>query len=355
VQHRDVVVGLRVITVTYAEAHFENAGFSLAIGGVSGRRLALDHSVEGFFTAVQGVEAEGWTCQDSAGIWEFWILCLFFVPGFGSSAKVAELRARIQIRSKQIRCREQLWIVWILEQSPQSLAEQDVPLPSLPETYTQQLTIYRPCAVEGVTGSSMDMCDSLFGGVVPGTAKLPRSHQLATMSKTARIRAQLSVDVPINGTLFLGFDLEVMKSASYELQISSLPNHPGQNKVNIFDRRTSEDIYFQILSGAPSEGRFFCNTSGSEETPQKKAVLGEQSGVSRAMHFELLDMVEESGKIFRHFRMMPEESFLEWMGAKAAADRPTDAYYEYWDDAETMAPYRLLNPDGSQRRPLGAS
>jgi hypothetical protein len=193
----------------------------------------------------------------------------------------------------------------------------------------------------------MDMCDSLFGGVVPGTAKLPRAHQLATMSKTERIRAKLSVDVPIDSTLFLGFDLEVMKSASYELQISSLPNHPGQSKVNVFDRRTSEDIYFQILSGSPSEGRFYCNTSGTEETPQKKAASGEQNGVSRAMHFELLDMVEESGKIYRHFRMMPEESFLEWMGAKAAADRPSDAYYEYWDDAETMVPYRLLNPDGS--------
>jgi hypothetical protein len=153
----------------------------------------LDHSVEGFFTAVQGVDAEGWTCQD-------------------------------------------------------------VPLPSLPEAYTQQLTIYRPCAVAGTTGTSMDMCDSMYGGVMPGTAKLPRADQLATMSKTERIRARLSVDVPIDNTLFLGFDLEVMKSPTYELQVSTLPNHPGQKKVNIFDRTTLGDIYFQILAGMPEEG-----------------------------------------------------------------------------------------------------
>ena len=86
------------------EAHFKNAGFSLAVGGVSGRRLAGAASVDGFFSAVQGVEGEGWTCTD-------------------------------------------------------------VPLPKMPTTSTQDLTVYRPCAVSGVTGTTMDMCDSMFGGV----------------------------------------------------------------------------------------------------------------------------------------------------------------------------------------------
>ncbi len=50
---------------------------------------------------------------------------------------------------------------------------------------------------------------------------------------------------------------------------------------------------------------------------------------------------------YRHFRMMPEEAFLDWMGAEATSDRPTDAYYECWDEVETVTPHRLLNLDGS--------
>ena len=85
------------------EAAFLNAGFTLLTGGVSGRRLADEHGIDGFFSAVQGVLAAGWTCKD-------------------------------------------------------------VSLPSLPPTFSQRLTVYVPCAVEGATGSSMDMCDSLHGG-----------------------------------------------------------------------------------------------------------------------------------------------------------------------------------------------
>jgi len=38
------------------EAAFLNAGFSLAVGGISGRRLTSGNNVQGFFTAVQGIE-----------------------------------------------------------------------------------------------------------------------------------------------------------------------------------------------------------------------------------------------------------------------------------------------------------
>eukprot|EP00932_Pfiesteria_piscicida_P011234 SRR837773.22353.p2 GENE.SRR837773.22353~~SRR837773.22353.p2 ORF type:complete len:334 (-),score=142.63 SRR837773.22353:852-1760(-) len=246
----------------------------------------MDHTVEGFFTAVQGVADAGWTCED-------------------------------------------------------------VPLPVLPETYAQHITVFKPCAVAGVTGQSLDPCDSKFGGVLVGAAPLARSDQLATMSKTARIRSKLSVDVPIESTLFVSFDVEVLKSESYELQVTTMPNHPGQQKVNLLDRRTAEDIYFQVLAALPGEGRFYCNSSGSEATPQKRQLEGEKAGVSRQMHFELLDMTEEDGRILRHFRMMPAEDFLDWMGAKPASERPSDAYYEYYDVAEDLTPYRLVNPDGS--------
>ena len=51
--------------------------------------------------------------------------------------------------------------------------------------------------------------------------------------------------------------------------------------------------------------------------------------------------------MYRHFRMMLDEAFLTLMSAQSASDRPTEAYFEYWDNAETLAPYRLVNQDGS--------
>jgi len=269
------------------EAAFLNAGFTLLTGGVSGRRLADEHGIDGFFSAVQGVLAAGWTCKD-------------------------------------------------------------VPLPSLPPTFSQRLTVYVPCAVEGATGSSMDMCDSLHGGVVPGTGKLSRQHQLATMSKTARIRAQLSVDVPINATLFVKMEIDTVKSPSYELQVTRYGNHPGQQKVNFFDRRAAKDVQFQLIESYHGDGRFYCNSSGTGElSTQMREMQAEKSGVDRKMHFEFLDIVEEEGLFLRHFRMMPSNAFLKWMGAKLANERPKDAYYEYWDVAADLTPFRLLNPDGS--------
>ena len=96
-----------------------------------------------------------------------------------------------------------------------------------------------------------------------------------------------------------------------------------------------------------SEGRFYCNSTGAnEETPQKSDLEAGKAGVDRQVHFEFLDMVEEGGVMYRHFRMMTSEAFLEWMGGHAKADRPKDAYYEYWDVAEDLTPYRLLLPDG---------
>jgi hypothetical protein len=274
------------------EAHFKNAGFSLAVGGVSGRRLAGSNDVAGFFAAVQDVVGPTWTCGD-------------------------------------------------------------VPLPSVPETSKQEFTVYRACGVDGTSGSKLDMCDSQFGGVMPGTAHLPRQHQLATMSKTERVKATLSVKVPIEKTLFMASHFEVIKSPSYELQVTTMGNHPGQVKVFIFDRRNTVDRNFQLILNKLSEGRFYCGSSldggegsdkGNTQTKQKQA---EQSGIDMKLHFELIDMVEEEGEIYRHFRMMPSRDFMDWMGAKPEADMPKDAYYEYWDRAEDLSPYRLLHPDGS--------
>jgi len=269
------------------EEAFLHAGFSLAIGGVSGRRLTSQHNVEGFFTAVQGMEdSDSWNCQD-------------------------------------------------------------VPLPTLPEYFTQTLTIYAACAVAGTAGDVLEPCDSRYGGVVPGVHALPEVHQHAIMAKTARIKATLGVDVSVEDTLFVKSEVEVLRAPSYQIQQTRMPNHPGQIKVSVYDRVQEELVEFQLLADLVSDGRFYCNFSAGEMTPQKAEQEAPKSGVKTEWHMEFLDLVEEGGMVYRHFRMMPDESFLTWMGAKSPSERPTDAYWEYWDNAETLAPYRLVSQDGS--------
>merc|ERR1719424_2022208 len=269
------------------EAAFLNAGFSLAVGGISGRRLTSDNNVQGFFTAVQGIEDSGsWDCTD-------------------------------------------------------------VPLPTFPATLTQTLELYTACAVSGTTGNQLDACDSRYGGVVPGVHILPEKHQLATMVKTARIQASLSVDVPLEETLFVKSELEVLKTPSYQIQQTRMANHPGQVKVLVYDRNLRESVQFQMLTDSMSDGRFYCNSSAGDMTPQRSEQEAVDNGVDTEWHFEFLDLVDEDGVMLRHFRMVADEAFLIWMGAKPASERPTDAYYEYWDVADTLEPYRLVTQDGT--------
>ena len=48
-------------------------------------------------------------------------------------------------------------------------------------------------------------------GVAPGVHILPEKRQLATMTKSARMQETLSVDVPLEETLFVKSELEVLK------------------------------------------------------------------------------------------------------------------------------------------------
>jgi hypothetical protein len=118
------------------EAQFKNAGFSLAVGGMGGRRLAGGNKADGFFKHIDGMKASGsWTCAD-------------------------------------------------------------VPLPTMPETSIRKEARYQPC--------TSDMCYSRYGGLLPGVALLEKKHALASMTRTARIRAMLkrsSTEVEVKGSL----------------------------------------------------------------------------------------------------------------------------------------------------------
>jgi hypothetical protein len=193
----------------------------------------------------------------------------------------------------------------------------------------------------------MDACDSIYGGVGPGVHALPEKHRLATMPKTARIRQLLSVDVPLEEALFVKTELEVLRTPSYQIQKTQMPNHPGQVKISVYDRSSEELVEFQMLADSVPDGRFYCNSSDGDMMPQKAEQEAAKNGVNPDWHFEFLDLVDEDGVMYRHFRMMLAESFLALMGAKDPSERPTDAYYEYWDNAETLVPYRLLDQEGT--------
>jgi len=166
------------------------------------------------------------------------------------------------------------------------------------------------------------------------------------MSKTARIRAELSVAVPLADTVFSETNVEVWRSPSLQIQTTKYANYPGQQQVSIFDRNTEAQVSFQSMIAGAVKARFYCNET-TEQNAQANERQAEKTGMDVSQHFEFLDMVEENDRVYRHFRMMPLEDFLTYMGAKSASERPSDAYYEYWDDAETLAPHRLLSPDGS--------
>merc|ERR1719183_1888566 len=127
------------------------------------------------------------------------------------------------------------------------------------------------------------------------------------------------------------------------MEINTLPQHLGQEEISIFDRTTKARVTFQVVAG---EARSHCvaqtTDSGAKSIEKAKA----DKSVDTDLHFEFLDMVEEDGKVLRHFRMMTSDSFISYMSA--GGKKPTDKIFaEYWDLSDTLTPYRLLDGEGS--------
>jgi len=254
------------------EAQFKNAGFSLAVGGMGGRRLAGGNKADGFFKHIDGMKASGsWTCAD-------------------------------------------------------------VPLPTMPETSIRKEARYLPC--------TSDMCYSRYGGLLPGVALLEKKHALASMTRTARIRAMLkrsSTEVYYLKTQSTNFH-----STKYQLEINTLPGHLGQEEISIFDRTTMARVTFQIVSG---EARSHCEAETTDPAGKSMEKAKADKSIDSDMHFEFLDMVEEDGKVLRHFRMMTSDAFNSYMTAGGTRAKAT--YTEYWDFSDTLTPYRIMDADGT--------
>jgi len=265
---------------------FEGAGFSLAVGGGTTRRLQGSSSTDGFFKHISGMaESNEWTCGDVA-------------------------------------------------------------LPQMATTHSFKEISFKPCGAtidKAAPKTRPDLCDSMFGGFVVGSQALERDHSLAIMGKASRMRAQIKAKAT-STQMYARTEMTIMKSPRYEVEMSVWASHPGQEKITVIDRDalTDNSVTFQLWGGT----RTHCDVDHLLWVQTQKAVE-EDSSVDSDMHFEYMDMFQENGTMLRHFRMMPKEAFLSYMGATDPTLRPAEAYTEYWDFADTLAPYRLLTASGS--------
>jgi len=80
-------------------------------------------------------------------------------------------------------------------------------------------------------------------------------------------------------------------------------------------------------------------------SPRRAVAAKADKSIDSDMHFEFLDMVEEDGKVLRHFRMMTSDAFNSYMTAGGTRAKAT--YTEYWDFSDTLTPYRIMDADGT--------
>lgn len=260
----------------------------VVVGGVGGRRLSEGSSVGGFFSHIETMAEEGsWRCTD-------------------------------------------------------------VPLPQMPKTYTRREHSYLPCT-DGQPNRKSP-CESLYGGHIPGAAPLAERHAMATVGKASYFKILAGHEVDVRKKLFAQTKTLSMASESWEVQLDSYMNHPGQQKVYVYNKKTKAGTTFQRIVGGNATHRNerpFCTVVPKNENAMAKwSDIEEDPEKDSNMHFEFLDIVEEEGIFFRHFRMMSSDQLMSWSQANMSKAGAAKGDFEYWDNAETLAPYRLLTPDG---------
>jgi hypothetical protein len=282
---------------------FENAGIIVAVGGTQGRRLQGGAQAKGLFRHI-GEIGEEWEC-----------------PG--------------------------------------------VPLPSLPDRFRYTETVYVPCRTEAGASTTVEFmeeqqqivmqeCDSAYGGKIPGAQILPPKLALATLSKAEGylLKAGL-LEEDVRTHYFLKMDTIWMRSLNWEIQRDLLPNHPGREEVTIFDKANGLTATFQRWvretdpNLAPDLRAYCVQVDAADSAMAHASDMLEDPHTNTSLHFEYLDLIQENGRFYRHFRLMPSDQLVaQQNGMKPEEERDSYKYYEYWDDSETLEPYRMLHPEG---------
>jgi hypothetical protein len=268
----------------HLESLFAKAGFEIAVGGAAGRRLGALQTVVGFFNHVQDAQAAGWTCKD-------------------------------------------------------------VPLPKTPKTSILRSVSYTPCSSSSLGGKvARDACDSKYGGFIAGVAPIPAQHLDAVSSRLENVRRNLGQDVDADRVQYSTVKQTVMHSPSFQVQFNTYPNHPAQEQVIVLNKALKQGVSFQrMVSG--SVARTFCAATDMGSEPVTHLEQAELSGVNASLHMEFIGVVsEQDGSMYRHWRVMPSDSFKKWMVGEG--DKSVKEYFEFWDDAQSLQPYRILDSTG---------
>ena len=273
---------------------FKNAGFEVAAGGAAGRRLANSASVDGFFNHVSKMESEGsWKCGD-------------------------------------------------------------IPLPHMPTYHTKKFDSYTPC-IDPNPGSDtqlMGSCDSLYGGKIVGTTKLPAEHASATLSRLDKVQDTLingKVKDPTADKLYTKTSEFSIVSPAYTVQRTSYEAHPAQDLFRVTDLTAKKSVSFQQMHSDADEQaiRNFCSEGSGVDPVLKEKEAHKNPSQDTSVHFEYVGLEGEGAKTYRRFRMVPSKDFSAWMGTEGVGNIPSTVYH-YWDDADSdsFTPYRLVTPGG---------
>jgi len=252
------------------ESQFKDAGFSLAVGGFGGRRLAGGTQANAFFKHVDKVKKSGsWTCAD-------------------------------------------------------------VPLPVSPQTSMSRETQYEPCI--GLR------CYSKFGGLQMGVAKIADAHALAAMTTTERMRTLLRGAA--SEVFYRKMETTNLNAPSYALEIMTHPVHFGQEKITLTDFVNDKSATFQLLIGNREEAAHCASTIDDSLKDKKKAIADPL--VDTDVELIFIGLVQEGAKVLRHWGWVPSQDFAKGLGGNQSPGGG-----EYWDHADTLIPYRLINADGT--------
>jgi len=205
----------------------------------------------------------------------------------------------------------------------------DVPLPASLDTYMSREDFYTPCKEHD--------CYSDYGGLKLGVAKIAEAHALAAMPITSRMRALLRGSA--TEIFYVKSETTNIVSPSYSVEISTMPQHFGQEKLSILDRATDKTVTLQVITGN-LDAIAHCTASTDDFTKLHKKAISDKE-VDSELHMEFLGLVQEGDKMLRQWRWRFAKSMMKATGS-------IDGHYvgEFWDFADTLIPYRTLSPFG---------
>lgn len=193
----------------------------------------------------------------------------------------------------------------------------DVPLPTIPRTRIVKSTTHWPC--------TSGRCSSKYGSYLPGVGQAGRDFAKAIASSTAKILGNFALD------MYMKTQSTHFVSDRYQVTTEIMPQHPGQELVSVFDAKKQ---YYQTFQSQSA------NKTKSHCSKQKEK---QQTDTNDEMHFEYVGTNEESGVILRHFRMQRNSNYIRQMAGDDVRATVTD----FWDIAESMQPFRVLDGDGT--------